>query len=866
MKKYISLFLCLSLALSCMVFSGVSAGSQRSDKNILLLNKLGFSLISSENADRPLTRNVFAYLMCGLGNGANFSALSDEKGLFEDVNNNDPYMPYINTVYRMGYMNGTGNGFFEPSGNVTMQHLTNVLVKVLGYPFEKLSDSEILEISSGCGFYKNLLITDGNALTLGEVAAVIVNSLDAELYASHNNMDYYETTNRTLLSVRFGMYSREGIFLSGEVYGKDNSIVYIDGKAYTSDFQDFYRDINGYKVKAYINISDDEVEFVDYEYLDNKFYHIEARDIISVSSDELTFYNENGKKAQIGFQDVVVIYNGKITKFNPDDFAFTNGNVTFIGDAYKWNAILINKFDTMVVGAAVENTVYDYYDVNFGHEFDENDAEFILNGEKINIEQLKKGDVLSVAYAKEGKYCTVYVSRDTVTGTVGEINSEYFVIGRKHVYRSDYFAENEEEPKSGTTITIALDHLGRAVAIPDVDDGAVKYGYFMGAQSGNGFKADRVKMYTADGNMVIYNLDSSINVNGNKIKSAKLNPNNALDTALKTMVSFASDGTKTEKVMNDYVRQLIRYKTNSDGEINYIDTAIEGINEDDTSLILSGILTDAGYKSSPSQFEFSYGIAKDAVCFYVPDSMGNIFNSQGDVDDDSRKAIVEDSFVSGLSVLQNDKSYSAKAYNITDGGFAEAIVIDNPDGGGRPSGAVDRNSGIFIVEQVSQALNIDGTETYLAEGYINGKKVNYSVVYPEYFLKDINDPASVPTTGDILQISLNYDGEIIDFVCCYDITEKVPVTSTQLCDMRVGYVYSKDDNGFIMAPVLGATENKSIISTYSKQNVYVCDLEKKEVTLGEFSDMIAYKDARDYASKVFVRARYSMPHDFVIYK
>lgn len=861
MKKTISLFLCVAIFVSSMFIPTTFAQSTQNE--IALLNNLGFSMLNPDSDDTVLKRDAFAYLMYGLLTGGNFSSVSmDEKSVFKDVANKNKYLPYINALYKTGYIKGIGDGKYAPDASVTLNQLTNVMVKILGYPLENLSESQISNVAVRSGLYNNVIVGENDEITLSIASKIIVNALDAKMYFDEQFLDV-DVEDNTLLNVNFGLYTVEGTFFAGKALDKSDDYVKVADVIYKAEYNPLYNTINGYLVKAYVSISDDKVMFVDYNFYANEFYFIEARDVISSSTTTLKFYDKSDKEKSVKISGLKEVYNGKLTDFNHNDFIFNNGSIVLVSDGSTYTTAVINKFDTMVVGAVNNNTVYDYYDSTFNHTF-EDTTNFVLNGEELSIKSLQKGDVLSIAYSKDMTLCTVYVSREKITGEVSGMEDDNFIINRKPVYRSNYFAQYVKDPELGSYVSISIDHLGRAVAILDEDDESAKYAYFIDAQIDDNTGKEYIEFLNYDGVIMSLNIAQKVKVNGKIVKGVNLaSDSDDLVKALKTMVSVDADGVKKESLKKDYVCQVIKYKANQDGEVNYIDTAIKGTYEDENSLDLSYSFKELKYKSGPAQFEFSYGVKKDAICFFVPEEKLNTFDAQGKVDTAKRDSVdKEEDFVVGTSYFGNDARYTGMIYDITEGGFAKSMVID----GAARTDNVDRNGHLLIIEKVTKTKNVKGDETYKIKGYLKGAAVSYTVAEPEKFLKDKNDLLSVPKSGDVLQISTNYNGEIVSFVCCYDTMGKVTPPWSDLCEWKVGYAYSKDDDGFIMTEKLGDLEEKYIVSSYSKQNVYVYDTQEEKVSIGNLSDIVTYLEAGDIASKVYVRTRYFQPQDFVIYK
>ncbi len=863
MKKIISLVLCMSLAISSVIFTTALAEDEvRSDKNIALLNKLGITTASEQRGNEKMTRDEFASFIVNYATGSSFTPDESADSIFSDVKNSNEFVSYINAIYEMGYMEGPGDNLFEPGGAVTLTHVKYVVIRALGYDTSKLTEVNIQEIVDMNELMKDVYIKDASSLTVSEVSAILVNALSATPY-----MKDYDFGDRTMLDLKFGMFYVDGMFLSGNTEGYNNCI-YIDGVKYDTTVLPEYDDLNGSKVRAYVKKSTNEVVFLDTQYFTNDYYRIEARDILSATADKIRFYNENGREDSEVITGCVVVYNGRRTTLEPSDLVYTNGEVTLVGRNGEWEAILVNRYDTIVAGAIVDNTVYDYHDSTFNHTFPA-DAVFVYGNNIITVDELANGDVLSVAYSKDGKQCTVYVSRDEVVGEVKIVNNDYIQVGRQNIYRSDYFVENVTEPKPGTIITLLLDHKGRAVAIADTNVESVKYAYVMKPIPSDGFDPAMVRLYTHDGEFKVLNFASKVLVNGTRLASDTLGQAGAFTDAFKTKVGVAADGTKTYTVMNDYVRQVMGYKVNSTGEIVYVDTAIDGAGENENCLDLEAVLDNATYKEPISQFENTYGLAKGGVVFYVPDSQGNTFDASGNLDTAERADIDIELFTTGSSLMVTDQRYDAYIYNVTDGGFANVAVVDRTSSSNLR--ATRRYStGFFAVMDVYTAVNKNEEISYEVVGYDrDGKKQTYIVAEPENFIKTVGDPTSVPKKGDLLTIELDYKGEIGAIETLLDIDATVPSYTTGGDGYQFNsnyYAYSKDENGVMYTGAIGDTSTLKIASYGQVTRFLVIDMEAEIAEVGAYTDIKTYKEAMDNASRMAVFAHYGRPQMIVIYR
>lgn len=870
----------LLLCLITVILSAYNVGyaetgkSSEKDKNIVLLNKLGLNALDSQSGDTELTRSELAYIAYGLKSGgvelADYEASNES---FSDVSTATEFYSYINMSYDANIIYGMGDGTFMPNGTVSINDITTVLLRTAGYG-QVLNDiGNAASIPQTSELLDGVTAKNSSKITLGEAAKIAVNALDINIMLDENRD--VTISSKTVLNRSFGLYYKDGIYYTGRAAQAAEKYVMLDGKLYETEDVLNYDELNGYKVRAYIRQKDDVVEFIDDTRFSNKTYVVDPEDIISVSQDYIFFYNEDNKKDSISLKDITEIYNGVAEDFEANDFSFDNGRVVFVAPGGgNYTTARIERYDTFVVGAVSEETAYDFYDPLIKLDLgDSNDTKIFIDGSQVSGADIQKNDVLSVARTKDEQESVIYVSRRNVSGTVTQINEDNIEIDGRKLYHTRYFVQNQTELLMGSSVIIAVDYFGRAAAVLKYSADSFTYGYLAKVlASESDVNTPVLKVYQDDGKFYTYELCDKLTVNGKGVKNASLNKANDFLTAIRTKVSF-ENGVRKETLMMDYVAQVIKFKVGKDGKINNLDTAIENPNETEASLRLHGNISNTGFRSGANQLAFSYIIdSQKTAAFYVPDSILNTFDSDGRVDEEKRNSVANDAFrVANSSIFQSGTKYDAGGYDVSDGGVAGALVIDNKSAGSANMIKVDSESAVVLIEKVSETLNRDDEISYGVTYWQNGTQRYNVVAYPEEFLKDPDDPSSVPKAGDILQLSVDLDDEINGFTVRYDNENNILTTGWDDCQCFIGYCYSYDDRGIIMTENADGTgEVKIFSSIYLLNNTYVYDTggERgiKSVRKGTLADLRAFKDYMTESSKIFVRGTYYNPATLVIYE
>ena len=171
-----------------------------------------------------ITREEFATI------GVRIAGLEDQVALyasmasaFKDVEEGRWSEGYVNAANANGIMIGRGNGVFDPKANVTMQEVTTVLLRAVGYddrlPGAWPSDYNTKAVNVGITEYVDYI--GPKAATRGEVASLVNEALD--LY----KVQYVEDSTAAGLGQIIG-----NIFIDGEnmpLVDKDN-YMYIKGE------------------------------------------------------------------------------------------------------------------------------------------------------------------------------------------------------------------------------------------------------------------------------------------------------------------------------------------------------------------------------------------------------------------------------------------------------------------------------------------------------------------------------------------------------------------------------------------------------------------------------------------------------------
>ena len=875
MKKIIKLVSVLLLSAMFFMNVGIYAFDTEMNKgtNVKsydLLAGLGILDGSAKPSDY-LTRGYLASVAVTLTTGAAEVPELNEKVKFTDVSYTDENYSGIYYAASLGFMNGVSDSLFEPSSVVDYEQLVTVLLRVLGY--EGIANEKggfpagYMNIAAANGLLKNVNIKNSAEITVKDLSDMAYNALSIGLAEYNESARSYKVSDRTILKNVMKLTTVDGILTTPRVHAAYGDYVYVGDKLLETDGTN-YENINGYKVRAYVSLDDNSVAYIDTKKGENDIFEIASEDIISVGSNYVEFYNESGKKTSIDFDSTVtVIKNDRLTEFNIEDFRIENGSLKFIGSG-TYHSVIIHSASTIMAGSVIDKKIYDYY--NSDVYIDLNGIKYSVNyeGNEISIDDIKRTDVISAAYSKGRDYCRITVYRRSYSGSISELTDDTIVVGRTELYATRYFWVNNPKISAGDIVTIYADDNRNAVGAVLKDK--AEYGYLMDAADSSGISGEvLVKLLTEDSKMEVFKLARAVKVNGGLyIKEPTMHSGILRDT-LCTMLKANGDGTYTKRIMNDVVRQIVKYELNEKGEIRSIYTASEPSSDNsEKALELYDEQTDIRYKTGARQFWKSYILsADDSVVFTVPRNDNN-FDEYGNLDSAERNGNDEKFYRCDTgSKLENDKKYDIKVYDVTDGGtMSRAVVVESNASGLNPFS--DTGSDIMIIDRVFKTVNVDGDETYGISGYCRKNPVKVVVAQPEYFNFTKNGITIVPEAGDIIQYSVNAFGELDSFEMRYDESGDIDLlfNSDQLFALYGSYAYNKDKYGFAVVDDVTNPVNQKIFSFNGMQNYYIYNKKNNQIRLGTAEDIIAYKNAREDFSRIIVRTTYCVAREAVIYE
>ncbi len=859
-KKILSIILLISLMFSTVCLAETEDIDQSGDipKEIRLLNALGIldendSILGKQKVSRE--QFVRTILRC-----FSIENIKSEHDPFSD--NTGEYKEEMITAFICGLIEGDGSGRCMPAEPITRDTAVKIIIRAIGYKSGA---------GSSGGFYDSYQLTaerigifDGckasEYITSGELVQVIMNTLEADdIYITSIkdvNGKYVVTYNvdkeHSIMNHIFNVYKNKGIVESNEIssiFGEptvNEGFVQIEGVMYAcgaSEISEFL----GYDTEFYYQLDeklDERTVLYAYTSNRNKVYEFSGDDLAGVSAETIEFYNGSKKQSIKITPNVILIYNGKQTPFDPtlminptSGKSKIYGSITVIDNNSDGNAKIISvmNYRNIIVTGKSNNTcsVSDEKNGNLIY-LDTSDEEYItkifFNSKKISFEDIQVGTVISYAESIDKSVKYAIVSVDTVSGKITKKENDKIEIDGTAY---DIGGADIDSFNIGDTGTFYIDFMGRIAGRKVVSD--VVYGYLNKVVWESEFDLSQFLIFTENGNWVTLNGASKIKHNGKSYKA---------DVFVNNICTLNPD----------VYRQLVRYKVNNSGELAEINFAqtFEPWSDDETNAIESNIFRKSySYENITVKYRaptLSFGIGVNGSSRVALTQNAKVFMIPSQSAENPADRI--DFNVVKTSSLIGDYQYNGViSYDADRAGVAPVCVIQVEDK------LIDEESPLFLVTETGgKTIGYDEQISDFIAGIYSGTEEIELVMADDSVLTSVGGV----NKGDIIQFSFNSVGYVDRIIKLYDsqlgpeqrfcLNNIIYSRSTKVAG-RVHYVNPTDGRYVID---YGASENDyTIFGSNSQIMVYLYDTKSNKVSLGEVGDI--EKDDWIFASVQFCR-------------
>lgn len=574
-----------------------------------------------------------------------FMDLESSVGLgavFTDVDASHWAVGNVEAAYGMGIVNGMGDGTFAPDSEVTYAQAVKMFVCALGYQVHAEAQggypSGYMAKAAQMGMLKGVSASSADAaLTRSDMAILMYNMLELPLleqtsFGAGASGGYAEAEDKTLMSEYRGIYVTEGV-VNATYYTSlktperkvNKGEVAIGTKVFAEDAS-YASELLGCKVKAYYHTPDDsEVPVILYAEVPTatsgltlNAAYIEEE---GTTKTEIEYKDENGKEKSFAIDaGATLVYNGAVKEeWTAADLKPEMGVVTAIDNKGADDIIIVDSYVNYVVNAknVNEKTVYfkEAVDGVGSLVLDRNNTSAKLlvkdsTGAEIGVDAMAEWDILSVAKSLDGSVIKVVKHTEAVEGKVIECDDEAIVIGEA-AYKVDENLPNGslKAPALDMTATFCLDFMGNIAAVNTKTGSVYKYGYLVGAANTKGIdQKGQLKVFTEDGEMVLFDTADKVIINGDSVKSEEVAdaiPERVLYEKVTPASEKPGDVVVHYKKSGSTLRQLIKYRANEENtKILEIITAVDetadpaaSAGNDGLNLVLS--LDKNRYKTTP---------------------------------------------------------------------------------------------------------------------------------------------------------------------------------------------------------------------------------------------------------------------------
>ncbi|MBQ4526927.1 MAG: S-layer homology domain-containing protein [Clostridia bacterium] len=716
---------------------------------------------------------------------------------YSDVTDSEKYYSEVIHATNMGIVSGYGDGTLGYAENITSGRASKILVSILGYEPHAIVKggypAGYTIVAGNIGVFDELALDANSPLTWDQAAQMVYNCLEIEILQpeSYPTESYVTVDGENPLTKWMKIKRLEGIVTANSLTtvsggeGEEEGYVTIDGVRFMENGT-MASSYIGCKVNAYYReITSAKLELLEVSLdAEAKIWEISGEDIdeAATTASKIYYYEDNSSKAEdVSIEDGAFIsYNFKKYEGAPSAELFTpeNGAVTLIDSDgnKKADAVYITESETYVVEQVRPSNgyikdLYDQDDLRLDTAINEDLIfEITKDGVKVNIEEIKVNDVLTVTKSEDGNFISIEIGYRRARGTLDGMGADYLEIkGEKY----NIIKQNQDKFTSdllGKEITILFDKYLNAAGYLLSQTSGLDYGYLCQIKAGGkGLDAGasaQVMLFipSSEGEFVTYKTASKVSVNG-----TTKNADGETYNGQKIVDEFIVDG----KINH----QLIMFKLNDANEIAEIETARNNCyDHGGTGMEEEGFTLDLdywGYGKNPGGAEHNFIYKNSGI-------LGNDYDLNGTVGIQIPNSGLWDGYFAGIyswSDLEkafdiynptndwpNDRRFTdgtkTKLYDVDAQKIAKFIITEGAQASVLPT------QHLFLIASVGQALDDDGMPGTRISGMYKGKEAKLFVKTDAQAFKD--DPKLLEIkSGDIIRIAQDATGMVVNLFKVY---------------------------------------------------------------------------------------------------
>ncbi len=886
-----TLIVCYVILLFSVCVLPVSAAGTLSDSMILDLKAFEI-LQGNENGDlmleEELTRAELTKIVAKVMQMDQIHYPEDYGVIYKDVPSDHWSFPYITMLSGIGMLNGDTDGNFYPDRTVTYAETVKVLVGMLGFGIEAEEQggypNGYIATATARGVTKGVSIGLDDGMTRENAMRMVYNCLDAKRlvssYGSSNGTvaEISSKTFRDLLmgDIDDGLMEVEGVvtanyesYLLSPINDMEEWQVEIDGVLYDQGATDIGNYL-GMQVRAFIQANPTGKNAIIKEFTlakENSKLELQPDDIQVFSVDVIEYMSDTENSSKLMKKTVAAdaqfLYNGRVMSDSEiaqiDMKELKDGFVTIVDNTERneANVIFVNEYQSYLVDRvnAEEQKIYlsdEQRFLNYKYiDFDEDNNEVITrlmgaDGAPIELEEVKKGDVITAYASKDATLIKLYVCDESVTGKVTESNEAKETIsidGTAYQYEQSV----DVSELLGEEIIAKLNYLGK---IADVEKELTSgsYAAIVDTALTGSFESDLKLLMVVPG-LIQDDVEEAEDDDpeSKDIPAIAAQNESVMEVVCASKVRFNNksyDAAALEKALHNEMAKTgakylaVSYYTGSDGLLRSIET-LEKVPRFPIAYDASGaqkMVLDG--EKSYNAYEKTFGGKANGAFGLSEKTLGLCIPSNQVSDKKDYLARIE---------MNNGQSYTVAAYQYNKDTRCPDIVVFNEEMDFDTAGSITLKSKLALVEEVSRTINEDGdtvqgvvlmtedgsVETVVSEN--TRSDVNFGglqkgdLIYYSLDAKDQLDgyewvASADPVPGDYYVN--NTDKEIY----CGQITD---VDYKVVSDARNKWVDSVNISG------AGLSEKRYELPRTGTPPIYVYDSKRETVKLGTNDDLLS---------------------------
>ena len=800
-------------------------------------------------------------------------AYTDER-FFTDLPMESYALGAVNTLVKQGAVSAGSDRLFRPDDAVTYDEALKIMLSLMGYDkYAAYKGGYPVGYIAAAAKIGITAPRTADGLTLGSAAALIYDCITKNMYEIEeiysDGASYTTEIDNTLLSTYYSMYRAEGVVTSadgGTVNGSaSDDYAVIDGTKYNTDSYGGTMAFLGQRVTFVYRQAKDETP---------QLYYIESSDekrLLDVDIDNfedfdgtyVRYYTSDtsDKTDRQSIAGMNIIYNGRPVYSGLSEIfsRLSEGSLRFADTDYdgKYNNLIITDYVNFSVKSMTDGKRLLYNDLTGGYiDLNEYGTVTVKNadGDIIDRTDLTLGSVLSVAASTDKAVITIIMCETTAEGAAEQISDDgrftVLTLGGKDYRISGGITDIDTDNISlGSKYILYFNSFGHAVSAKRSDE-TMRNGYLCDiANIGSALDSDvRVKIFTSDGDLSIFDLADTVKLDGKSYKKSEHD----------TMVSqipecSAGGGTYT------VTPQIILYATNDDGNI----TKIDSHNTDGGDLVRTTNGSETLMKYN-TRFGKKVIFSSDTKIYCVPQDAD--IGSADETDFNIRKP----------SAFYRSLAYPIEAYKTkADSEYEDILVYRSNDS--LTEGHDWDNSSMMMVDSVLSAVNSRGNDTKTISGIIQGNSATYTLCET---VNAASYDAKLLHCGDLIRCRFNARGEIIHIELLYCAANKERVnwkadgsdgiyyasSFGANFNLSYGYVYERGKNVISWGVVKGSEPIEAYDVTYIPIMVYDDVRRSHKVYKGTIDDIAAYIDCADRCDAVILQTMEGTASAIAVYK